>query len=278
VPRSTGLLHDPANHARIWFESDGLHYIANHNGRIAAISGYMRDHLLQDYQLPADALLDLPDGLTAFEWSFEEGPPALSSGAQAGFMLALGTARPYKGWDDLLDALAELRHQRIPLPHALLAAVTDQPCPTSYQRHLSFSIKSLGLDATLLTRFDPAIRTLLAHPALRTVVIPSRAEPFGRVPLEAYAAGAAPVVATTAGGLAEQVIDGVTGLTASPADPVSLARAIDRALSLTDDERDRMRCAGRYLARTLFDSRRAVRRFLGQFAPYIALAESGEST
>ncbi len=81
-------------------------------------------------------------------------------------------------------------------------------------------------------------------------MIPSRTEPFGRVPLEAYAAGAAPVVATTAGGLAEQVIDGVTGLTASPADPVSLASAIGRALSLTDDERDRMRCAGRCLART----------------------------
>ena len=59
-------------------------------------------------------------------------------------------------------------------------------------------------------------------------MIPSRSEPFGRVPLEAYAAGAAPVVATTAGGLAEQVIDGVTGFTAAPADPVSLAAAIER--------------------------------------------------
>jgi glycosyltransferase involved in cell wall biosynthesis len=33
----------------------------------------------------------------------------------------------------------------------------------------------------------------------------SRAEPFGRIPLEAYAAGASPVIATTAGGLAEIV-------------------------------------------------------------------------
>jgi glycosyltransferase involved in cell wall biosynthesis len=278
VPRSTGLLHDPANHARIRFESDGLHYVADHNGRIAAISGYMRDHLVQDYELPASALLDLPDGLTAHEWSYEERPPALPPGAQAGFMLALGRAQPYKGWDDLLDALAQLGDQGIPVPHALLAAVTDQPCPTSYQRHLSFRIKALGLDATLLTRFDPAIRALLAHPALRTVVIPSRTEPFGRVPLEAYAAGAAPVVVTTAGGLAEQVIDGVTGLTASPADPVSLAGAIGRALSLTDDERERMRCAGRYLARTRFDYGRAVRHFLGQFAPSIACTRSGEST
>ena len=279
VPRSTGLLHDPANRARIQFEYDGLHYIADHGGRIAAISGYMRDHLIQGYQLPADVLLDLPDGLTAHEWSAAaESPPELPPDAQNGFLLALGRAQPYKGWDDLLGALAELRHQRIPVPHALLAAVADQPWLTSYQRHLSFRIKALGLDATLLTRFDPANRALLAHPALRTVVIPSRAEPFGRVPLEAYAAGAAPVVVTTAGGLAEQVIDGVTGLTASPADPVSLARAIDRALSLTDEERNRMRSAGRHLARTRFDCGRAVRSFLGQFAPSIALTNPAELT
>ena len=155
VPRSTGLLHDPANQARIRFEFDGLHYIADHHGRIAAISGYMRDHLLQDYQLPADALLDLPDGLTAHEWTYKETQPALPPGAQAGFILALGRAQPYKGWDDLLDALAELRHQRIPVPHALLAAVTDQPYPTSYQRHLAFRIKALGLHATLLPASTP---------------------------------------------------------------------------------------------------------------------------
>jgi len=274
VPRSTGLLHDPANRARIQFESDGLHYIARHGGRIAAISGYMRDHLIKDYGLPAAALLDLPDGLTADEWSCRQpGPLDLPSGAQRGFLLALGRAEPYKGWDDLLEALAALRDQRVPVPHALLAAVSDQPCLTAYQRHLASRIKSLDLDATLMTRFDPAIRTLLGHPALRAVVIPSRAEPFGRVPLEAYAAGAAPVVVTTAGGLAEQVIDGVTGLAAAPADPASLASAIGRALSLSAAERDRMRAAGRHLARTRFDCGSAVRRFLGQFAPGVLADE-----
>lgn len=271
VPRSTGLLHDPANRARIQWERNGLDYVASHSGRIAAISGYMRDHLVRDYRLPGSALLDLPDGLTADDWSSREASRlALPHGAESGFLVALGRAQPYKGWDDLLDALLELRSQRIPLPHTLLAAFSDQPCLTSYQRQLSFSIKALGLDATLLPRFDAGTRSLLTHPALRAVVIPSRTEPFGRVPLESYAAGAAPVVVTMAGGLTEQVIDGVTGLTASPNNPVSLALAIRRALSLTDDQRDAMRSAGHSLARIRSDSGRAVQRFLQEFAPFIS--------
>ncbi len=272
VVRSTGLLHDRANSARIQFERDGLGYLASQGDRVAAISGFMRDHLVRDYRLPASALIDLPDGLTPDEWDVRpSGPPVeLPPRAEPGFLFALGRAQPYKGWDDLLDALALLRGQGAPLPHALLAAVTDQPKPTDYQNHLARRIEALGLDATLLTRFSPANRALLGHPALRAAVIPSRAEPFGRVPLEAYAAGAAPVVATTAGGLAEQVIDGVTGFTATAADPSSLAGAIARALALPAAERDRMRAAGRELTRGRFDHRQAIARFLAQFAPWAA--------
>jgi len=269
VPRSTGPLHDPAGHDRIQFERDGLSYLSRHGGRVAAISQFMRQHLIRDFGVRDAALLDLPDGLTPQEWQPQPGsPPALPPAALGGFLLALGRAQPYKGWDDLIDALAILRRQGRPVPHAVLAAVTDQAEPTDYQRQLAHRVQGLGLDATLLTRFDPGIRALLGHPALRAAVIPSRTEPFGRVPLEAYAAGAAPIVVTTAGGLAEQVIDGVTGLTAAPADPASLARAMDRALSLTGAERDQMRAAGRQLARTRFDHTRAVRYFLHEFAPW----------
>jgi glycosyltransferase involved in cell wall biosynthesis len=129
----------------------------------------------------------------------------------------------------------------VAVPHLVLAAVSDNPELATYQQHLAKKITSKGLDVTLLTRFHPDIRRLLAHPALRGVVVPSRAEPFGRVPIEAYAAGATPVIATTAGGLAEQVIDGRTGFTAAPEDPTSLAAALRRALALTPAQRHRIR-------------------------------------
>lgn len=270
VPRSTGLLHDPANQDRTAFERDGLDALVAAGGRIATISAYMRRHLREDYAVPASAMLDLPDGLTADEWQdTSPNPPALPPRAHGGFLLAYGRAAPYKGWDDLVEALGLVRAGGTALPHAVLAAVTDQPTSTEYQRHLAARMGALDLDATLLTRFDPSIRGLLPHPALRAVVVPSRAEPFGRVPLEAYAAGAAPVVVAATGGLAEQVIDGVTGLHAAPRDPVSLARAIRLAVALDEDERTRMRVRGLELARARYDHRDAVLRFFAEFAPWV---------
>ena len=60
-------------------------------------------------------------------------------------------------------------------------------------------------------------------------VFPSLYEPFGIVAPEAMAAGA-PVVASSAGGLAEVVIHRLTGLTAYPDNPDSLAWAIVETL------------------------------------------------
>jgi hypothetical protein len=120
-----------------------------------------------------------------------------------------------------------------------LAAVTDGPPLTAYQRPLARRIDTGHLDITLHTTFSPGTRALLGHPALAAVIVPSRAEPFGRISLEAYAAGASPVIATTAGGLAETVTEPLTGYTADPADPPSLAAAIVRAL--TADPEDHVR-------------------------------------
>ncbi|WP_075763837.1 glycosyltransferase [Actinoalloteichus fjordicus] len=94
------------------------------------------------------------------------------------------------------------------------------------------------------------------------------------MPLESYAAGAAPVIATTAGGLAEQVVDGRTGFSAAPNNPVSLAAAIRRGLALTPAGRDRMRDRGRQFAAAHHDHPQAVRIFLGQVAPWLTTSVS----
>lgn len=268
VARSTAALHSPDDLARIAWERDGLHVTAAAGGRVATISAHMRRHLAAAYGIPAAALIDLPNGLTRADWQVKLGATSLPSPARRGFMLAMGRAVPYKGFDDLLDALTMLKADGLDVPHALVAAVTDDPQPAPYQRHLASKITAGRLDATLLTRFDPQLRGLLAHPALATVIVPSRAEPFGRIPLEAFAVGAAPVVSTTAGGLAELVTDGNTGYTARPGDARSLAGALRKALACPPAERARMRAAGRHIAATQYQHESAVARFLTETAPW----------
>ncbi|MFF0577944.1 glycosyltransferase family 4 protein [Streptosporangium saharense] len=267
VAHATAALHDPRNAARISWERNGLAELTGSGGHVAAICGHMRQHLNVAYGLPEHALVDLYDGLTGSEWRIPA-PEArlLPAAATKAFLLAYGRAEPYKGWDDLLDALTLLDGN---VPHTVLAAVTETDRPTGYQRYLAAKIAARQLDVTLMTRFDSGVRTLLAHPALDAVIVPSRVEPFGRPPLEAFAAGASPVVATTAGGLAELVRDGQTGYSARPADPASLAAAIRRALDADPAERGRLRAAGRTLAATSFDYRRNVREFLHVMAPWV---------
>jgi hypothetical protein len=55
----------------------------------------------------------------------------------------MGRAVPYKGFEDLLDALVLLNAEGTRAPHTLLAAVTEDPRPTPYQEHLA-RVRSAG--------------------------------------------------------------------------------------------------------------------------------------
>jgi glycosyltransferase involved in cell wall biosynthesis len=244
---------------------------ATAGGRIAATSRHIRQHLTTAYRIPPSAVTALTNGLTQAEQhpSLAAATSLLPPAATAGFLLCFGRAEPYKGFDDLLDALYIFKATQTRIPHTILAAVTDGPPPTRYQRHLAHRIVAEELDVTLYTTFSPGIRALLSHPSLAAVIIPSRAEPFGRIPLEAYAAGASPVIATTAGGLAEIVIDGRTGYTASPANPRSLADALYKALAASSAEHAKILEEGRRLALTRHDYGTNVRAFLTALAPWV---------
>jgi len=82
------------------------------------------------------------------------------------------------------------------------------------------------------------------------VVCPSRREGYGVVAREAMAHGR-PVVATSVGGLADAVEDGVTGLLVPPRDPAALRAAVERLLA--DGElRSRLGAAARTAASERF--------------------------
>ncbi|MGH3734466.1 MAG: glycosyltransferase family 4 protein [Micromonosporaceae bacterium] len=270
IAQGTAAVHAPNDTQRLEWEGGALRASVTAGARIAATSAAMRRSLVDTYAIGDGAVVDLPNGLTARERI--PAPlceaPSLPPAARAGFVLAMGRAEAHKGFDDLLDAVRLLSTDGTAVPHLVIAAVTDGEL-NDYQRHLAYRIRVEGIDATLWTRFSHGLRGLLGHPALRAVVVPSRVEPFGRIPLEAYVAGAAPLVATTAGGLAELVRDGHTGYVASPHHPAGLAGALRRALNTDEAGRHRMRETGRRLA-ARYDYPRTVRDFLGEVAPWLA--------
>jgi glycosyltransferase involved in cell wall biosynthesis len=122
---------------------------------------------------------------------------------------------------DVLLAAAALVHTKLPVAFLL---VGDGPM----SGELAARAEAERLPVRLVGWRDdvPALLRLCA-----VVALPSRREAFGRILIEAMAAGV-PVVASGVGGIPEVCVDGVTGLLVPPEDPDALAVAI--ALTLAD--------------------------------------------
>lgn len=191
-----------------------------------AVSEAVRDGLLAS-GLPARRLVTVTNGVRLPEAA--ERPcdlrRELGVGPDTGPVIGcVGRLCPTKGPEDLLRAAA-LLHGRWPgLQVVLIGADCDHG---AYTRRLRDMARTLRLAAHFCGYREGAARLL---PALDVLAVPSRAEPFGLVTLEALARGV-PVVATGSGGSREIVRDGEDGLLVPPADPAALAAALHRLLA-----------------------------------------------
>jgi glycosyltransferase involved in cell wall biosynthesis len=134
--------------------------------------------------------------------------------------------RPRKGLEILLDALARLRGQGMPVR---LRAVGRFETP-EYESRIRQLANSLDLDAAIdWPGFSRDIDGELAKMDL--FVLPSLfGEGLPMVVLEAMSSGL-PVVASAVPGVPEAVRDGVEGLLVEPSNPAALAEAIGRFIS-----------------------------------------------
>jgi glycosyltransferase involved in cell wall biosynthesis len=135
-------------------------------------------------------------------------------------LLFFGLVRAYKGLDTLFAALPRLRSRE---KYRLLVAGELYVKRELYQTQL----KALGGRVRLEDRWIPDAEVATYFSAADLAVLPYRsASQSGVLPLSRHFE--LPVVATSAGGLAETIEDGVEGFIVPPDDPLALATAIDR--------------------------------------------------
>ena len=133
-------------------------------------------------------------------------------------LLFFGIVRPYKGLDVLLRALAQAPE------HVTLTVAGEFWGGTGEAEKL---IAALGLQdrVTLRPGYLPADQIPALFEAADALVLPYREATASQNVVLAFSYGV-PVIATTAGALAEAVRDGVDGLTCAPGDVDDLARAL----------------------------------------------------
>jgi glycosyltransferase involved in cell wall biosynthesis len=160
----------------------------------------------------------------------------------------VGALVPHKGQRHFIEAAALVVRQ---VPDARFVIAGEGELRPTLER----LIREHRLEKhVLLAGFRPDVLSL--HKAFDIFVMSSITEGLGTSLLDAMAAGK-PIVATTAGGIPEVVVDGETGTLVPPRDHQAMADAIVRLLK-DPALRDRMGAAGLARVRRQFSAERMV--------------------
>jgi glycogen synthase len=220
--RHSGWLSQPLNqqvHSVEW-------WLANRADALITCSASMRAEVTQLFEVNEISVIH--NGISPRGWrpSTSAVRAARSTHAPEGapVVVYFGRLEWEKGVQDLVAALPRVR-RTFPGTRLVVAGQGRQAAALVAQARRLRVRRSVDFAGHLP---DRALVALLA--AADVVVLPSRYEPFGIVALEAAAAGA-PLVASTAGGLAELVVDGVTGLSVPPGDVDGIAEAVGAVLT-----------------------------------------------
>jgi phosphatidyl-myo-inositol dimannoside synthase len=132
--------------------------------------------------------------------------------------------RIYKGIDEVLEAIPELTEEIVDVVYLVVGDGSDR-------RRLEEKAKSLGLSKhVVFTGYVPESEKVDHYRLADTFVMPSRAEGFGIVFLEAMACGV-PVVASKADASREAVRNGALGILVDPSDQQDIKAGILEALN-----------------------------------------------
>ncbi|GGG06128.1 putative glycosyl transferase [Rhodococcoides trifolii] len=198
-------------------------WLANESDSVITCSASMDDEVNRLFGPLATPGTVIHNGIDVRTWHFE--PRRTRTGSPR--LLFVGRLEYEKGIQDAIAALPRIRRTHPGTTLTIAGDGTQLGWLTELARthRVSRSVRFVGtLDHQHL---------LAELHAADAIVLPSRYEPFGIIALEAAAAGT-PVIASTAGGLGDAVMDGVTGSSFAPGDVAALARAVRGVLDDPD--------------------------------------------
>ncbi len=169
----------------------------------------------------------------------------LSVSDEALLVASVGNLNPQKGYEQLIDAVADCRTRPSAADLQLRIRGAVQSGHESYADRLRSRARHLGLPPETIGEFEPPVdpAQLMRASDIFALTSRPRSEGLPTVILEAMALGV-PVVATAVGSITEIVSDGVSGILLRPDDPGQLTEAIDM-LARDPAERLRLGSAGR---------------------------------
>ena len=228
------------------FLKRGYNAIMTRGERVIAISDYVADHVIKCYGVTEEQLRVIPRGVDLDEFDPEKVDEARVEKLREDWELdrdkriIMLPARisKRKGHTWLLDALAKLwqggKHE-----DTVCIMVGNRPSGSAYADRVEKKI----IDRKLENRVwlvGPTSDMPAAYALADIVVIPSTGpEAFGRTSIEAQAMGR-PVIATDDWGLSETIMPAATGWLVHPEDVDHLTGALDLALTMPDDARERL--------------------------------------
>jgi len=215
------------------------HWLVHRAQRVIACSQHMRDEIGKLFDLPPDRVDVVSNGIDLRRWRASGTDIARARDRYAGsgpLIVFCGRLEWEKGGHTLIDALPRLR-RRLPGLRVVIAGRGGASADLASQAR-ERRVSSLVTFAGWIPERE--LHGLMA--AADALVIPSIYEPFGLVALEG-AALSAPLVVARTGGLAEFVVDGITGRTFTPGDPADLARAVTQAVRDEQASRELARAA-----------------------------------
>ncbi|GAB4171910.1 MAG: hypothetical protein Fur006_00370 [Coleofasciculaceae cyanobacterium] len=235
LKRLTGIPYWIVAHGtEVWnIQRPALQKALYHADRILAVSSYTRDRILKAHHLNPENVSLLPNTFDEHRFHIASKPQKLLEryGLTANQPLILTVGRldsrdRYKGYDQILHALPEIRRQIPNIHYIIVGKGDDRP-------RLEQLIDQLQLqDCVTLAGFIPD-RELCDHYNLCDIfAMPSKGEGFGIVYLEALACGK-PVLGGNQDGAIDALRQGELGALVDPDDVDAIAQTIVQILQGT---------------------------------------------